>query len=577
MQTRHRRLRWLLGLLLTLLLSIVLLPALPALAHTSLRQANPAENAVLQTAPKEVRLLFDEELSGPLNRITVYGPDGQQVDQDDTHVDPTDVHTLVVSLQPNLPQGGYRVLWHVVSLDGHVVEESYTYSVGAAAATPPALAEHAPAQEGPGPLLMALTTVAILGLLTATGLSLFHGLTLRPLLPAEMAAGIQARWRSETTTSLLLWLLTTLAIVPVHAAQAAGVGVLKLSGAQIWADLTTNASGLPIALQVGAGILAILLIWLGRKAPARLVPLAVALLGLAALAGHAMGGHAAALTDGRNWAIFAAWLHLATVALWWGGLLGLVVLGGMLLAAGEQGAQLVGRAVRRFSPQAIAAVLLLVGSGMYGAFRHIPLPAALTETHYGWMLLLKIVLLLPLLLLGAANMLKAGPRLLAAAADGTATKRFRRQVGVEMGILLAVMAIGMLLANSTPAEAELLAQTAPGPLQLVQQQGDQTMQVDVADNEVGVTAVSIHLWQGKQLVTGADVKLELRSLDMDMGLQEIPAVAGVQPGDYAFPFISLPMAGLYDLKVTATPQGQPAQVWHWKFLTPQGVNYGDSE
>lgn len=116
------------------------------LAHADYARSEPAADAMLATAPAQVKVWYTQELfrrEGE-NWLRVTGPNGVRVDLDDTAVDDNDRSLLVVTLADNLPQGGYRVEWRALSADdGHPKEGEFGFVVGTAAsvspATPPAI------------------------------------------------------------------------------------------------------------------------------------------------------------------------------------------------------------------------------------------------------------------------------------------------------------------------------------------------------------------------------------------------------------------------------------------------------
>jgi copper resistance protein C len=100
----------------------------PALAHARLLRESPASGASLEDPPEQVRLRFSEPVDAEFDPVRVFDAEGERVDEDDARVDPDDARVLLAGLE-DLPQGSYRVEWHVTSLDGHVVEDAYAFNV----------------------------------------------------------------------------------------------------------------------------------------------------------------------------------------------------------------------------------------------------------------------------------------------------------------------------------------------------------------------------------------------------------------------------------------------------------------
>jgi putative copper export protein len=111
-------------------------------------------------------------------------------------------------------------------------------------------------------------------------------------------------------------------------------------------------------------------------------------------------------------AVLADWAHMTAAAVWIGGLACLlVVLTGM---PPPDRARASPALVPRMSTAAAAALGLLVATGLYGAWLHVPGLAGLVASGYGRALLVKLALFVPLVLLGAFNRFVLRPQLAAA-------------------------------------------------------------------------------------------------------------------------------------------------------------------
>ncbi|MFN8440057.1 MAG: copper resistance protein CopC [Caldilineaceae bacterium] len=118
------------GLLLTLLL---LVPVQRLYAHAEYDHSEPAADAVMDTAPTQVRIWFTQELfrHKGANSIEVEGPDGSRVDQNDFAIDDDDRTLASVSLSPTLSAGVYTVHWVATSSeDGHEAKGEFTFTIG---------------------------------------------------------------------------------------------------------------------------------------------------------------------------------------------------------------------------------------------------------------------------------------------------------------------------------------------------------------------------------------------------------------------------------------------------------------
>ncbi len=107
-------------------------------AHADYERSDPAADAVIDSAPAQLQVWFNQELfrREGANELAVFGPDEAQVDLGDTEVDDEDRTLMRVSLSPDLPNGTYRVVWRSLSADdGHPGEGAFVFHVGAASAT----------------------------------------------------------------------------------------------------------------------------------------------------------------------------------------------------------------------------------------------------------------------------------------------------------------------------------------------------------------------------------------------------------------------------------------------------------
>ena len=121
-----RKTRWLWFICATAIASV---QSSMAYGHAMLERAEPAVGSTIEEAPTMVRLHFSERLEPAFSALRVEDAAGKTVDRGDTRVDPDDSVVLEVSL-PDLPHGKYRVIWRAVSVDTHVTEGDFTFTVG---------------------------------------------------------------------------------------------------------------------------------------------------------------------------------------------------------------------------------------------------------------------------------------------------------------------------------------------------------------------------------------------------------------------------------------------------------------
>jgi len=111
---------------------LLLVPG-PTLAHSLLVRSQPERRATVTRPPEEVRLWFSERIEPAYARVSVWDAGGKQVDAGDAAVDQADATTLAVRT-PGLRAGRYTVRYRVLSVDGHIVESSFDFTVRPAVA-----------------------------------------------------------------------------------------------------------------------------------------------------------------------------------------------------------------------------------------------------------------------------------------------------------------------------------------------------------------------------------------------------------------------------------------------------------
>ena len=98
---------------------ISLLWASPALAHGELDSSSPAPAEVMQSAPKEIILYFNEAVTPVARSIEMYNEDGQRIVVGEALVSPEDPAVLIAGGVPNIPDGLYVVAWRAPASLGH--------------------------------------------------------------------------------------------------------------------------------------------------------------------------------------------------------------------------------------------------------------------------------------------------------------------------------------------------------------------------------------------------------------------------------------------------------------------------
>jgi putative copper export protein len=186
-------------------------------------------------------------------------------------------------------------------------------------------------------------------------------------------------------------------------------------------------------------IILLIVTWLpsaGAIKTATLCALAGALLLLGSISGHAI--------DKGNIAVAIYFVHEVAAALWIGAIVGLW----LGVVSGRLGADWVRLTAPRVSRLAGWTVAILILSGLYTAYYALGEdPNRLIYALYGRILVLKICAASLVLLIGAYNRYFLLPKL----AEAPSRDALLRNVGLESTLLIGILGIAALLANTPPA------------------------------------------------------------------------------------------------------------------------------
>ena len=422
---------------------LMLTPAV-ASAHAYLVKTVPTPGAVLDTPPPSIQLTFDEAVEPRFAIISVTDAKGVQQTTAPVSRSPSNPDTLVVPVK-HLPTGWYLIYWRAISVDGHPVQGAYTFAVGPSPGPPPQFPVPHISETATDTNLLVARWAMFLSVMVAIGLFAFRAVIARPVV--RRVSGVKLR---AVSIAFLIAAAVGLIATPVYLDIDTAVDSLRSPfdvGALIPLFRVTAFGRAILDLEVCFAlfvIAAVVALWVDRPDRERR-SIAELLAGLGAVLAAAsvllipgLAGHAAQ-TAPRGLAITLDWLHLVSGSIWLGGLVGLLVLWFSLPA----GRRLAGLAVTvpRFSAVALVSVLVLLASGTWASILHLPVLNALWTTSYGQAILVKVALLGAAMVLGAVNLLRTKPRLVAAQAENapgdSATRLLRRTVSGETLLVTA--------------------------------------------------------------------------------------------------------------------------------------------
>lgn len=99
-----------------------------AIAHATLKSANPAAGATVSAAPKEITLTFNENIEQAFSRVTIADGAGKELATDKALVDAANPAIVRLAL-PSLSAGTYTVSWAVAGHDGHRRKGDFKFTV----------------------------------------------------------------------------------------------------------------------------------------------------------------------------------------------------------------------------------------------------------------------------------------------------------------------------------------------------------------------------------------------------------------------------------------------------------------
>jgi copper transport protein len=522
------------------------LTVVPVLAHALLVRSIPEANAVLDRAPAQVELFFSETVDPAFSTIKVLDANGQPVDNGDTQVDPVDATHLIVSLR-SLPDGIYTVSWKALSAtDGHVTLGSFPFAIGNVDTS--ALADAAQVSKQ---IKLSIGEVVAKWLLYLSAMAIVGNVLFSAVVwqPARRAAQIdrdeaQPPWQRLSNLALIGLLIASIIGLLVQAGQASGTEI-----AVPW-DVAMN--GVLFATRYGTLWIARLILTLAliglllrnamqlqtsRREQGLIFGVALLLLLSISLNGHAAGEPQPTLP------VAADVIHLLAASVWVGGLMSFV-LGVWSIRRIDPitRTRFTAQLIPRFSVLALISVTALGLTGVYSAVQQIGTLDALWDTLYGRALIVKLLIVLSMIGLGAINLLIVTPRIKQAAADPTSTPRladrFRRIVTGEvmLGIVL-LLSVGVFTslppARSAVSTSDLDAATDVDDLHIA---------LDIAPGRVGINTFAVNVTSNGQAVDNAKtVEARFTSANSNVAPSQAQLI-GQGGGAYAIKgaYLSLP-------------------------------------
>ena len=527
-----------------------------AWGHATLAASNPANDAVLKSAPSSVTLRFDEPVETVFGALRVYDTRGRRVDDGGLRQPSGD--SIAVSIDRVLARGSYTVAWRVVSADTHPVHGAFVFSVGARSAGGQAEAARIEAgQATPRSISAGFGVARFLALVLV--LAAAGGAIALALVLTGAPLGVQRRVELVLALASLALLPLTLAGLVYEAAAAGGFGLREAADTSVLRSVLDTRFGTVWAVRAGLAVLLALILLAGRRLAG---PSPSWLKGCAALCGACLAVSTTWASHANvegSFAMVADGAHVLAAAIWTGGLLAVVL--ALRSASASERWPLAAHIVPRFSALAVGSVAVLVLAGIGSAYIEVGAWRGLWETTYGRLVLGKAALLLPLLALGAFNNRVAVPRLRRGIATPQEQRRFIHTVVAELCLMVAVLALTAALVEQRPAKASV---AGGGLSSVTAQAGPYELDLVVDPARVGHNQIHLYLLDrsGQPARGIAEVRLAASLTSPSLGpLRSSTTPAG--PGHFIAEAAQFPIAGNWRL----TTQVRRGEFDQWSVTT----------
>jgi len=411
-----------------------------AFAHAALVRSEPAAGARLATSPDHLRLVFSEELDPTLAQLSLVAGDGT-VTRLAVSGDPHDVYAIVAPVA-TLATGAYRVMWRIVSADGHPVEGSFVFRVGDTAAPAPAAPADLNVASTWGPTVIGAPIIpAVLRGIGVGFLMAFAG-----LLFCLIRVRAQDEYPQQRATKIATWLALGAAVFLAlnFAAWLLNASPDHSIGGSSTGPLLSSSIGKMESWRTGLALLALWAIALARR------PRIAFVLAFLALVVSGASGHSAAIHP--LWTEPARALHLMAGGAWLGALI-------YLLVREKQDADSFARAALSISTIALVSAIVVTITGVVQGLLFLASPRDIFGTAYGSVLLAKVAGLLILIAFGAYHRYRVLPSLVQ---KERATGRFSTTLRSEIAVMIIVVMLGGLLAYVSPPHRSMPGMAAMG-------------------------------------------------------------------------------------------------------------------
>ncbi|MGG1344057.1 copper resistance CopC/CopD family protein [Bacillus toyonensis] len=509
---------------------IILIPK-SASAHAYVVKSNPVENETLKKAPTVVKIEFDEDIQvSHFNTLFVRDTSGKRVDLKDAHIDKRNKKLLEAGVKENLKDGLYSIQWKAISADGHPIQGVIPFQIGLAEAG----ADDVQVEEmGYVPQIDMIMERGVL----YTSFSLFLGVLFFNLIIYKGdAIEVHSRSKRIIWISLIGIFISLLCNLPLQAKINADVSWLEAFNPLLLKEtLQLSVFGYVWITQMALISVLIIVTYFAVKRE-KLSSFKVwsipILLFIGLLVMKAFNSHAFGLKF-KDIAVVMDFLHLFAASLWVGGPSSII----LLLRKEDDKWTKYWDAIKRFSPWATGAVIVIVLTGLFNSTFFIPTIHSLFDTKYGLALLAKILLFVCMGILGIIHYVKGRIR----AQQGLgATVKVEFIIGIIVFVIVAFM---------TNVQTPPMPPTGPFT-ESKQLDNGYELTLHVSPNKVGQNTFHITLKDenGQPVTNMEQIVLTTQSLDMNMGKGSFK-VSAISPGEYEAEGMYINMTGNWNIQV----------------------------
>jgi copper transport protein len=416
------------GLVLAAVVAAALVAPASAAAHAALSSASPETQSRISTAPTEIRLGFNSDVTIGREALRVFAPDGRVLSDAARLVG----GRVVVARLTGVRRGSaYTVRWRVTGSDGHSPSGVYTFGVGVKP-PPPTEAVGASGTTWKDDVARWLVFAALALLI---GPLIVRLVVLRGPIPYAL----ERRFHLVTTIAAFAVIDVGIAAFIIRASNALQlpVGDLLYGDLEPFAEKTRFGIAF-LVMTVGFSVVATLLLlaWVLDLPRLRWAALVLSVL---LVSGLSLSSHQGTEPNSTPLSELADWVHLVAASVWVGGVATLALLVWPLAP------ELRRRAFVGFSRIAVVLVALLVLAGVYLAIVRLPELADLWQTSYGRLLLVKVGIVGLALAWGGFHHTFVRPRL-----EAGEQPRVRGSLLGESGVALVVLLVAAMLTNGSP-------------------------------------------------------------------------------------------------------------------------------